>query len=68
LFQPFEQEYVEITDATGGWSAIRSMQVRGAPAIAIAAALSLAVEADKQLHAKVRPLSDEKFQLVLVGK
>ncbi|KAE7998427.1 hypothetical protein FH972_002972 [Carpinus fangiana] len=42
---PLETIYLDIQDAADGWSAIRDMVVRGAPAIAIAAALSLAVEA-----------------------
>ncbi|KAL1224946.1 Methylthioribose-1-phosphate isomerase [Cardamine amara subsp. amara] len=41
---PLETTYLEIRDASDGWSAIQEMVVRGAPAIAIAAALSLAVE------------------------
>nr|ACU24114.1 unknown [Glycine max] len=41
---PLETVYLEIRDSTDGWNAIREMVVRGAPAIAIAAALSLAVE------------------------
>ncbi|XWS26576.1 hypothetical protein CRYUN_Cryun26dG0042500 [Craigia yunnanensis] len=41
---PLETDYLDIQDATDGWNAIRDMVVRGAPAIAIAAALSLAVE------------------------
>ncbi|GAV64778.1 IF-2B domain-containing protein [Cephalotus follicularis] len=41
---PLEYVYLDIRDAADGWSAIRDMVVRGAPAIAIAAALSLAVE------------------------
>nr|POE60891.1 methylthioribose-1-phosphate isomerase [Quercus suber] len=41
---PLEAIYLDIKDAKDGWSAIRDMVVRGAPAIAIAAALSLAVE------------------------
>lgn len=41
---PLETIYLEIRDSADGWSAIREMVVRGAPAIAIAAALSLAVE------------------------
>ncbi|GLT98801.1 hypothetical protein SLE2022_162810 [Rubroshorea leprosula] len=41
---PLETIYLDIQDATDGWNAIRDMVVRGAPAIAIAAALSLAVE------------------------
>ena len=40
---PNEEIYVEIKNPQDGWSAIKSMQVRGAPAIAIVAALSLAV-------------------------
>ncbi|KAH1131854.1 hypothetical protein J1N35_003232 [Gossypium stocksii] len=41
---PLETVYLDIQDATDGWNAILDMVVRGAPAIAIAAALSLAVE------------------------
>ncbi|KDO73876.1 hypothetical protein CISIN_1g017293mg [Citrus sinensis] len=41
---PLETIYLEIRDSADGWSAIREMVVRGAPAIAMAAALSLAVE------------------------
>lgn len=33
---PFKHEYMPIPDAAAGWSAIREMAVRGAPAIAIA--------------------------------
>ncbi|KAK1646474.1 hypothetical protein QYE76_064279 [Lolium multiflorum] len=41
---PLEEVYIDVKDSTDGWNAIRDMVVRGAPAIAIAAALSLAVE------------------------
>ncbi|KAG1370033.1 Methylthioribose-1-phosphate isomerase [Cocos nucifera] len=41
---PLETVYLDVRDAIDGWNAIRDMVVRGAPAIAIAAALSLAVE------------------------
>ncbi|XP_015889054.1 methylthioribose-1-phosphate isomerase [Ziziphus jujuba] len=41
---PLETSYLDIRDATDAWHAIKDMVVRGAPAIAIAAALSLAVE------------------------
>ncbi|KAJ3703916.1 hypothetical protein LUZ61_007621 [Rhynchospora tenuis] len=41
---PLESVYLDIKDSKDGWDAIREMVVRGAPAIAIAAALSLAVE------------------------
>lgn len=41
---PLETVYLDVQNATDGWNAIKDMVVRGAPAIAIAAALSLAVE------------------------
>ena len=41
---PHEIEWIDIRDADDGWKAIRDMTVRGAPAIAIAGMLSLAVE------------------------
>ncbi|KAL8856994.1 MAG: hypothetical protein Q9178_006399 [Gyalolechia marmorata] len=40
---PHEEVYNEIKSAQDAWNAIKSMQVRGAPAIAIVAALSVAV-------------------------
>lgn len=40
---PHQEVYVGITSAEEAWSAIKLMQVRGAPAIAIVATLSLAV-------------------------
>lgn len=41
---PHQEEYDEIKSAEDGWHAIKDMRTRGAPAIAIVAALSLAVE------------------------
>ena len=41
---PHELVYVEIPSAEAAWTAIRTMQVRGAPLIAIVAALALAVD------------------------
>ncbi|XP_016468949.1 methylthioribose-1-phosphate isomerase-like [Nicotiana tabacum] len=41
---PLETIFLDIQDTKDGWDAIKEMVVRGAPAIAIAAALSLAVE------------------------
>lgn len=41
---PHQVEYDDIHNAEEGWQAIKSMRTRGAPAIAIVAALSLAVE------------------------
>ncbi|KAJ2399576.1 S-methyl-5-thioribose-1-phosphate isomerase [Coemansia sp. RSA 2559] len=44
LLLPHASEYVEIKDSASGHHAIATMQTRGAPAIAIVAALSLAAE------------------------
>ncbi|KAJ1845441.1 S-methyl-5-thioribose-1-phosphate isomerase [Coemansia sp. RSA 2708] len=44
LLLPHRSEYSEINDCRAGHHAIASMQTRGAPAIAIVAALSLAAE------------------------
>lgn len=41
---PHQEEYDEIRGSEDGWHAIRDMRTRGAPAIAIVAALALAVE------------------------
>lgn len=41
---PHQEEYDEIRTAEDGWHAVKEMRTRGAPAIAIVAALSLAVE------------------------
>ncbi|KAL4457683.1 hypothetical protein ABPG75_012548 [Micractinium tetrahymenae] len=41
---PLETEWLDIPGPKAAWTAIRDMTVRGAPAIAIAAALSLAVD------------------------
>ncbi|KAL5332305.1 hypothetical protein BJX70DRAFT_384508 [Aspergillus crustosus] len=41
---PFVEHYIHLADSEAGWQAIKKMQVRGAPAIAIVAALSLASE------------------------
>lgn len=50
---PHQEEYDEIHSAEDGWHAIKDMRTRGAPAIAIVAALALAVELqEKQLSDK----------------
>ena len=41
---PHQEEYDVVRNAEDGWHAIKAMRTRGAPAIAIVAALSLAVE------------------------
>ncbi|KAF3098374.1 S-methyl-5-thioribose-1-phosphate isomerase [Orbilia oligospora] len=44
LLLPHQSIYISVPDVTTAWNAIKTMQVRGAPAIAIVAVLSLAVE------------------------
>lgn len=45
---PHAHEHINIIDSEGAWSAIRLMQVRGAPLIAIVAALGIAVDATRR--------------------
>ena len=51
LLLPLEKKYLEVKDHKDAWAVIRSMQVRGAPLIAIVAALGLAVEAHNRMNA-----------------
>lgn len=44
LLLPSQTEYITVHDTQDAWNAIKKMQVRGAPAIAIVGCLSLAVE------------------------
>ena len=43
---PTETVFMDVPDCDACWTAIKDMNVRGAPAIAIAAALALAVDLD----------------------
>lgn len=45
---PHELEYVPVATAEDAWTVIRTMQVRGAPLIAITAALGLAVDIENR--------------------
>ncbi|XP_045159097.2 methylthioribose-1-phosphate isomerase-like [Mercenaria mercenaria] len=44
LLLPSQSVYISVNDTKDAWNAIKKMQVRGAPAIAIVGCLSLAVE------------------------
>lgn len=44
LLIPEQKVYIPITDVEGAWTAIKTMQIRGAPLIAIVAVLGLAVD------------------------
>ncbi|CAE8637760.1 unnamed protein product [Polarella glacialis] len=52
---PQAKEYIEVPDADAAWHVVRSMQVRGAPLIAIVSALGLAVEATARMGKAVAP-------------
>jgi methylthioribose-1-phosphate isomerase len=60
---PLESEYVPIKDSRDAWAVIRSMQVRGAPLIAIVAALGLAVEANGRIGSIQSPEEAQQFLL-----
>ncbi|MBM4148712.1 MAG: S-methyl-5-thioribose-1-phosphate isomerase [Lentisphaerae bacterium] len=47
---PLETRYIETTDTDVMWEAIRSLRVRGAPAIGIAAAMGVAAAAQAAAH------------------
>ena len=52
---PHEEVFVKIQTVQDAWDAIHSMQVRGAPAIAIVAALSIAVCLSRSNEKGARP-------------
>jgi methylthioribose-1-phosphate isomerase len=62
---PHRSIYIDIGNSQDAWSVIRSMQVRGAPLIAITAALGLAVEAEK---VKITITSLEEARSFLLDK
>lgn len=58
---PHEKVYLKIETPEEAWQAIKSMQVRGAPAIAIVAVLSLAVWGAKTLDSPDASVVDLRF-------
>ncbi len=58
---PHHSRYLPITSCEDAWDAIKQMKVRGAPAIAIVAALSLAVELS---HERIRTYENRTGQSV----
>ncbi len=61
LALPHRSIYLPIDSCEDAWDAIQQMKVRGAPAIAIVAALSLSVELS---HARTNKIKDETAQSV----
>ncbi|KAL8653355.1 MAG: hypothetical protein Q9226_003880 [Calogaya cf. arnoldii] len=54
---PHHEVYIDIKSPEDAWDAIKSMQVRGAPAIAIVAALSIAVRVAHSIDSRHEPLA-----------
>lgn len=48
LLLPHETKFIDVVNVQDAWSVIRTMQVRGAPLIAITAALGLAAESENR--------------------
>ncbi|KAL2002093.1 hypothetical protein VTN02DRAFT_654 [Thermoascus thermophilus] len=68
LYLPHVAKFVPIRSAEDGWHAIKEMRVRGAPAIAIVAALALAAELHTLIaQDKLSPVAEE-VQVFIVEK
>lgn len=65
---PFVEEYIPIRTAEEGWHAIKEMRVRGAPAIAIVAALALASELHQLVTKNKLSAVAEEVQVFIVEK
>ncbi|CAI6341633.1 unnamed protein product [Periconia digitata] len=59
---PHQEEYDHVYSSTDAWHAIKEMRTRGAPAIAIVAALALAVEL---VNMKLTPVAEEVRVFIL---
>ncbi|KAF1953909.1 putative translation initiation factor [Byssothecium circinans] len=59
---PHQEEYNHVYSSTDAWHAIKEMRTRGAPAIAIVAALALAVEL---VNMKLPPVAEEVQVFIL---
>ena len=65
---PYTEEYVSIRTTEEAWHAIRDMRVRGAPAIAIVAALSLASELSKLISNNILPTRTGEVREIITDK
>ncbi|KAH3674585.1 hypothetical protein WICMUC_003131 [Wickerhamomyces mucosus] len=57
LLLPYTEKYIEINTTVDAYNAIKKMQVRGAPAIAIVGAISVIVEVSHYLNGKFKDQS-----------
>jgi len=65
---PFVEQYVDVRTSEEGWQTIKKMQVRGAPAIAIVAALSLSSEIQSLSREEKLPPSAEEVSLFVIER
>lgn len=69
---PHAEEYDHIYSSTDAWHAIKEMRTRGAPAIAIVAALALAVELEtiklSSVAEEVKVFIDEKLDYLVTSR
>ncbi|OCL08263.1 putative translation initiation factor [Glonium stellatum] len=69
---PHAEEYDHIYSSTDAWHAIKEMRTRGAPAIAIVAALALAVELENMklspIAEEVKAFIDEKLEYLITSR
>lgn len=63
LVLPHESVYIDLANCEDGFDAIKQMKVRGAPAIAIVAALTLAIELS-QLRISTRSPDETRKQII----
>lgn len=70
LLLPAEKKYIPISDVKEAWSVIRTMQIRGAPLIAIVACLGLAVDlkSDSKKIEELSSIKEVKFDKVALSE
>ena len=61
---PHVQEYEDVGNAEDAWHAIKQMHVRGAPAIAIVAVLSLAVQLENNNSSTASQSAEETLKFI----
>ncbi|KAL2819957.1 Methylthioribose-1-phosphate isomerase [Aspergillus cavernicola] len=65
---PFVERYIEVGTSEEGWRTIKKMQVRGAPAIAIVAVLSIASELQGLVTQNKLPSSAEEAEAFIIER
>lgn len=68
LLLPHKQVYITVDTVEDGWRVIKNMNVRGAPAIAIVAVLSLASELHRQIESETVASDAGEVAKMIAGK